>query len=75
VAIRELACEVLEVVVYPCRLSHLGDDPEGERVAPDASEMLAEQVGGSFAIAAGRGADDLNVVAFPVHLPATVTLA
>ena len=71
---RELACEVLEVIVHSRRLSHLGDDPEGERVAPDASEMLAEQVGGSRAMAGGRGLDDLDVVAFPGHLPATVTL-
>jgi hypothetical protein len=75
VAIGELACQVLEVVVHPRWLSHLGDDPEGEGVAPDGREMLAEQVGGSVAIAGGRGADDLDVVAFPVHLPASVTLA
>jgi hypothetical protein len=75
VAIWELACGVFEAVVHPRRLSHLGDDPDGERVAPDASEVLAEQVGGSLAIAGGRGADDLDVVTFPVHLPATVTLA
>ena len=74
-AIWELACEVLEVVVHHRRLSHLGDDPEGERVAPDGSEVLAEQVGGSLAIAGGRGANDLDVVPFPVHLPAAVTLA
>ena len=74
-AIWELACEAFEVVVHPRWLSHLGDDPEGERVAPDGSEVLAEQVGGSLAIAGGRGADDLDVVAFPVHLPATMTLA
>jgi hypothetical protein len=75
VAVWELAREVLEVVVHPPWLSHLGDDPEGERVAPDASEVLAEQVSGSLAIAGGRGTDDLDVVAFPVHLPATVALA
>jgi hypothetical protein len=51
VAIWELACQVLEVVVHPGWLSHLGDDPEGERVAPDGCEVLAEQVGGSLAIA------------------------
>jgi hypothetical protein len=75
VAAWELACEVLKVVVCPHRLVHLGDDPEGERVAPDAGEVLAEQAGGSLAIAGGGGADDLYVVAFPVHLPVTVTLA
>ena len=75
VAIWELACQVLEVIVHPRWLPRLGDDPEGERVAPDGSEVLAEQIGGSLAIASGRSADDLDVVAFPVHLPAAVTLA
>jgi hypothetical protein len=75
VAIWELACQVLEVVVHPRWLSRLGDDLEGERVAPDGSEVLAEQAGGSLAIAGGRGADDLDVMAFPVHLPAAVMLA
>jgi hypothetical protein len=75
VASWELASQVLEVLVHPRWLSQLGDDPEGERVAPDGSEVLAEQVGGSLAVAGGRGADDLDVMAFPVHLPATVTLA
>jgi hypothetical protein len=75
VAIWKLACEVFEVIVHPHGLSHMGDDPKGERVAPDASKVLAEQVGGSLSVAGGCGADDLDVVAFPVHLPATVTLA
>jgi hypothetical protein len=75
VAIWELACEVFEVAVHSRRLARLGDDPEGERVASDASEVLAEQVGGSPGVAGGRGTDDLDVVAFPVHLPATVPLA
>jgi hypothetical protein len=74
VAIWEAGCEAFEAVIHPRRLSLLGDDPEGERVAPDASEVLAEQVGGSLVIAGGRGADDLDVVAFPVHLPATAAL-
>jgi hypothetical protein len=71
----EAACEAFEVLADPFRLSHLGDDPESERVAPDGSEVLAKQVGGSLAVAGSRGADDLDVMAFPVHLPATVTLA
>jgi hypothetical protein len=75
VAIWTLACEVFELIVRPHGLSHLGDDTEGQRVAPDGSKVLAEQVGGSLGVAGGRGADDLDVVAFPVHLPATVTLA
>jgi hypothetical protein len=75
VATWELGREVFEVAVHPHRLSHLGDDPEGERVAPDASEVLAEQVGGSLGVAGGRGADDLDVVALPIHLPAAGALA
>jgi hypothetical protein len=75
VTIGKLACEIFEIIVHHHGLSHIGNDPEGERVAPDASKVLAEQVGGSFAIAGSRGADDLDMVAFPVHLPATVTLA
>jgi hypothetical protein len=71
----EAACEVFEVLVHHLRLLRLGDDPEGKRVAPDGSEVLAEQVGGSLAVAGGSGADDLDVMTFPVHLPATVTLA
>jgi hypothetical protein len=47
VTIWELGGEIIEAVVHPRRLSHLGDDPEGERVASDASEVLAEQVSGS----------------------------
>ncbi len=72
---REAGREVFEVLVRPFRLSQPGDDAEGERVAPDRSEVLAEQVGRSLAVAGGRSADDLDVMAFPVHLPATVTLA
>jgi hypothetical protein len=74
-AIWELGHEVFEVAVHPHGLSHLGNDPEGERVAPDASDVLAEQVGGSLGVAGCRGADNLDVVAFPVHLPTTAALA
>ena len=42
---------------------------------PTLSRCSREQVGRSLHIAGGRGAEDLDVVAFPVHLPATVTLA
>jgi hypothetical protein len=75
VAIWEPGGEVFEAAVHPRRLSHPGDDPEGERVASDTSKVLAEQVGGPLVVAGGRGADDLDVVAFPVHLPATAALA
>jgi hypothetical protein len=75
VATWKLACEVFEAVVHPHRLSHLGDDPEGERVAPDASEVLAEQVNCPPGIAGGRGADHFDVVAFPSHRPTTGVVA
>ena len=64
-AIWELACEAFEAVVHTRRLSHLGDDPDGERVAPDASEVFAEQVNCPPGLAGGRGADHFDVVAFP----------
>ena len=37
---------------------------------PTLPEMFAKQVGRSLHIAGGRGAEDLDVVALPVHLPA-----
>ncbi len=73
-ALWELPCEVLEVVVRPLRLAQLGDDAESERVAADTGEVLAEKVEGSLAVA-GRGAYDLVVVAFPVHLSVTWTFS
>jgi len=74
-AVWEPGDKVFEAAVHPRLLPHPGDDPDGEGVTPDGSEVLAEQIGGSLAIAGGRGADDLDVVAFPVHLPATLGLA
>ena len=57
----------------PKRMPEAGDDVEEKRVATDIAEMFAKQVGRSLHIAGGRGAEDLDVVALPVHLPATVT--
>jgi hypothetical protein len=74
VAIRELAGEVLEIVVGLPTVAPLGDDLEGERVAADTGQVVAEQVDCSFAIAGSRSAHHFDVVAFPVHLPATATL-
>ena len=45
-------------------------DADGERVAADTGEVLAEQVGGSRGLAGGCGGDHFDVVAFPVHHPA-----
>ena len=71
----KLAFEVVQFVVHARGLLHLGNDPEGERVASDPGKVLAEQVSSSLSIAGGSGADDLDVVAFPVHLTSSVTLA
>jgi hypothetical protein len=69
------ADEVFDIVVLSKRLPEIGDDAEEKRVAADTVEMFAKQVSRSLHIAGGGGAHDLDVVAFPVHLPATVTLA
>jgi len=46
-----------------------GGDADGERVAADFGEMLAEQVSGSPRVAGGGGADHFDVVALPGHRP------
>ena len=71
----ESADEVLEVVVLPAGALELCGDADGEWVAADTGEVFAEQVSCSPGIARGGGADDLDVVAFPVHLLATGTFA
>ncbi len=73
--IRKLADEVLEIVLLSRRLPEIADDAEEKRVAADTAEMFAKQVRRSLYIAGGRGAEDLDVVAFPGPLPAIVTLA
>ncbi len=45
VAAGKLAGQLLEVVVPRLRISEPGGDPDGERVAADTGEVLAEQVG------------------------------
>jgi hypothetical protein len=70
VAIGELADEILEVVLLG-GLSELDGDAEGERVAAGTGEVFAEQVGSSSGVAAGRGPDHFDVVAFPVHRSAS----
>jgi hypothetical protein len=63
----KLGGQVLEVVAWPCgRL-----DADGEGVAADADEVLAEQVSGSRGLAGRRGGDHFDVMAFPVHSPAS----
>jgi hypothetical protein len=52
----ELAGQVLEVVARAGRRLEPGDDADGERVAADTGEVLAEQVSGSLrpAVPPGR---------------------
>jgi hypothetical protein len=75
----KLAGQVLEVVARAGgRLEPGGDvdrDADGQRVAADAGEVLAEQVSGSHGLAGGCGGDHFEVMAFPVHRPASGLLA
>lgn len=68
---RKLAGQVLEVIAWACGRLEPGGDADGERVAADAGEVLAEQVSGSRGLAGGRGGDHFDVMAFPVHRPAS----
>ena len=54
-------------------LPQLEGDAEGERIAADTGEMLAEQVSCPHGVAGGGSPDHFDVVAFPVHLPVTGT--
>ena len=67
----KLAGQVLEVVARACGRLEPGGDADGERVAADTGEVLAEQVSGSRGLAGGRGGDHFDVMAFPVHRPAS----
>jgi len=67
----KLAGQVLEVVARAGERLEPGGDANGERVAADAGEVLAEQVSGSRSLAGGRGGDHFDVMAFPVHRPAS----
>ena len=63
----KLPGQVLEVVARAGGRLEPDGDADGERVAADTGEVLAEQVSGSRGLAGGRGGDHLDVVAFPVH--------
>ncbi len=75
VAAGKLAGQLVQVVVPHHRLSEPSGDPDGERVAADTGKVLAEQVRCSRDVALGRGGDHFDVMAFPVHRPATGTAA
>jgi len=66
----KLAGQVLEVVARAGGRLEPGGDADGERVAADAGEVLAEQVSGSRGLPGGCGGDHFDVMAFPVHRPA-----
>lgn len=53
------------------RLPEVGGDTGGKRVTADIGQVFPEQVRRSYGIAGGRGADHLDVVALPAHLPAS----
>jgi hypothetical protein len=63
----KLAGQVLEVVAPAGGRLEPGDDANGERVAADTGEVLAEQVRGSRSLAGGGAGDHFDVMAFPVH--------
>jgi hypothetical protein len=65
----ELAGQIVERVPGSCALSELCEDAQGEWVAADTGQVLAQKVGGSGEVAGDRGADHFEVMAFPVHLP------
>ena len=71
---RRLVGEVLKQLGPSPWRQEMGDDAEGERVTADTGEVFSEQVACSFHIAGGSCAHEFDVVAFPVHLPATGTL-
>jgi len=71
----KLAGQVLEVVARAGGRLEPGGDADGERVAADTGEVLAEQVSGSRGLAGGGAGDHFDVMAFPVHRLARGLLA
>jgi hypothetical protein len=65
-----VAGQVIEPIPPSCAPTELRDDAQSDRVAADIGQMLTQKVGGSAEVAGGRRADHLDVMAFPVHLPA-----
>ena len=53
------------------RLSEMGGDAGGKRVTADIGQVFSEQVSRSYDIASGRSTDHLDVMAFPIDLPAS----
>ena len=63
-----MAGQLIEPIPLSCALSEFCDDAQSDRVAADTRQMFTQEVGGSAEVAGGRGADHLDVMAFPVHL-------
>lgn len=62
--------QIIEPTCLTCALSEFCDDAQGDRVAADTGQLLAQKVRGSAEVAGCRCTDHLDVMAFPVHLPA-----
>jgi hypothetical protein len=75
VTARKLAGQVLEVVARAGGRLEPASDADGERVAADTGEVLAEQVSGSRSLAGGCSGDHFDVMAFPANRPASGQLA
>lgn len=67
-ATRELEFKLLEPIGPSVPLLKKHYDAEGKRITADSGEMFSKQVDRSLGFAGGRYVNDLNVVAFPVHL-------
>ena len=64
----EAAGDVFEVAAVVRGATEVSDDTEGEGVTAHAGEVFAQQVSGPVDVAARRGTNHFNVVAFPAHL-------
>jgi hypothetical protein len=67
----KVAGQIPEPIPLSCALSEFCDDAQSDWVAADTGQMLTQKAGGSAEVAGRRRADHLDVVAFPVHLPAS----
>ena len=67
----KVAGQIIEPIPLSGALSEFCDDAQSDRVAADTGQMLTQKVDGPTDIAGRRRADHLDVMAFPVHLPAT----
>ena len=66
----KVAGQTIEPTPMSRALSEFRDDAQSDWVAANSGQVLTQKVGGSAEVAGCRGADHLDVMAFPVHLPA-----